>query len=154
MLHLIPAPLHRRLYRIAHAVRLRWLRLRGGTIYGCSMVARDAAGRVLLVRHSYGSDAWEFPGGGMRRGEDAEAAVRREFAEELGCGLREVEWLGRMEDPFHGATNVVEVFTGLVDGEPRPDGRELVAVRFFAPDALPQPSSRRVARRMEMLAGR
>ena len=152
MLHLIPPPLHRRLYRLAHAARLRWLRLRGGNIYGCSMIARDDAGRVLLVRHSYGPDRWEFPGGGLRRGEDPEVAVRREFAEELGCGLREVVWLGRVEEPFNGATNVVEVFAGLVDGEPRADAREIVEVGFFTPDALPQPVTSRVARRLAMLA--
>lgn len=154
MLRLIPPPLHRRLYRVAHALRLRWLRLRGGDVHGCSVVARDAAGRLLLVRHSYGSDAWEFPGGGVHRGEDAQRAACREFAEELGCGLRDVAWLGRVEEPFHGATNVVEVFTGLVDGEPRADRREIVEVGFFAPDALPARASGRVARRVAMLAGR
>lgn len=151
MLRLIPAALHRRLYRVAHAVRRSWLRLRGGTVHGSNVIARDARGRVLMVRHSYGGGGWEFPGGGMGRGEDPEAAARREFLEELGCGLEEVSFLGTVEEPYHGATNVVHVFTGVVAGEPRVDGRELVEARFFPRDALPEPLRRKAASRLALL---
>jgi 8-oxo-dGTP pyrophosphatase MutT (NUDIX family) len=151
MLRLIPPRLHRSLYRLAHAVRRRWLRLRGGAVHGCSIVARDAAGRVLLVRHSYGGGSWECPGGGVKKGESAEAAARREFAEELDCALTGLVHLGRVCETYHGAANVVDVFSGLVDGEPRADGREIVEARFFAVDALPVAPGGMAARRIELL---
>lgn len=151
MLHLIPAALHRRLYRLAHVARRCWLRLRGGEVHGCSVIARDAEGRVLMVRHSYGSGSWEFPGGGIGRGEAPEEAARREFAEELGCGLAGLTFLGTIEEPYHGAINKVRVFTALVDGDPRPDGRELVATRFFRRDELPVPLGRKAASRLGLL---
>jgi len=150
MLRLIPAPLHRQLYRFAYAMRKRWLNLRGGTLHGCSVVARDGQGRVLMVRHSYGSGRWEFPGGGIGSHEEPATAASREFAEELGCGLIDLRLLGVIEEPYHGAVNVVHVFTGLADGEPRADGREIVEARFFAREELPALGSK-AERRVQML---
>jgi 8-oxo-dGTP pyrophosphatase MutT (NUDIX family) len=104
-----------------------------------------------MVRHSYGSRNWQFPGGGVRKEEGPEAAARREFAEELRCGLAELAFLGTIEEPYQSAVNVVHVFTGIVDGEPAVDGRELVEARFFARHELPRPLGRKAARRIEML---
>lgn len=154
MLRLIPPGLHRALYRLAHALRRRWLRWRGGEVHGCAIIARDAAGRVLLVRHSYGSGLWAFPGGGMKPGEDVLAAAMREFAEELRCGLAEPQHLGTLDEEFHGARNLAHVVTGLAAGEPRPDMREVVEARYFAVDALPQGTSRTVAVRLALLEQR
>ena len=152
MLHLIlPPALHRQAYRVAFHVRRHWLRLFVGEIRGCSVIARDGAGRVLLVRHSYGSGLWCFPGGGINRGEEPQAAAHREFAEELGCAISQVQAIGVLEEDYHGTRNVAHVFTGLVAGDPRPDRREIVEARFFARDALPQPIAASVTRRLALL---
>lgn len=153
MLRLIPAPAHRALYRLAFALRRRWLRLRGGRTYGCTVIARDASERVLAVRHSYGGGGWAFPGGGVGAREQPEEAARREFAEELGCALADLRHLGRIEESYHGATNVVDVFTGLVRGEPRADGREIVEARFFTVPELRRTGSAAMRRRLDLLAG-
>ena len=115
------------------------------------MVARDEAGRILLVRHSYGADVWTFPGGGLRRHETPLAAAMREFREELGCGLVDVRRLATIREPFLGAINIAHIYTGRVDGAPRADRREIVEARFFARDSLPEPLSRAVAPRMAAL---
>ncbi|MEO5706752.1 MAG: NUDIX domain-containing protein [Alteraurantiacibacter sp.] len=151
LLYLIPAPLHRLGYRAAHRLRAAWLGLTRQTIHGCTMIARDAEGRVLLVRHSYGTGLWSFPGGGMNRSEEPLAAALREFAEELGCTVSDPRHLGTLDEDYHGARNVAHVFTGLIAGEPRPDMRELVAARFFALDELPPGIARTVAPRLALL---
>ena len=151
MLHLIPPRLHRALYRLAHHLRKNWLQLVGGEVHGCTIIARDGQGRVLLVRHSYGSRAWVFPGGGMKQGEAVLAAATREFAEELGCGLIDPLHLGTLNKTFHGARHIAHGVTGLADGEPCPDMREVVEARFFARDGLPDGTSRSVAVWLELL---
>lgn len=152
MLHLLPAPVHRLACKVGFCVRNAILRRRGGTIYGCSILARNAAGHMLLVRHSYGPKVWAFPGGGLRAGEDPHLAAHREFSEELGGVLCDLVHLGQAESPYYGTTNVVHLFTGLISGGPSgeagvvPDGREIIDARFFSPDALPPSCSKAVMR--------
>jgi len=148
LLHLIPPPLHRLGYRVAHKARRAWLRRRGSITHGCTVVAHDGAGNFLLVRHSYGRDVWTFPSGGIRRDETPIVAALREFREELGCGLIDARRLATFKESYAGATNVVHVFSGIADGVPRPDRREIVEASFFARDRLPEPLSGKVASRL------
>lgn len=137
MLRLIPRPLHRVLLVQAHRVRLVWWRIRKPLLLGCRVLAFDDEGRVLLVRHSYGSGRWMLPGGGIGRGEEPLFAALRELAEETACALEDPRELAMIEEPLAGTVNRVHVITGLARGVPQGDGREIVAAEFFAPDALP-----------------
>ncbi|WP_291705437.1 NUDIX hydrolase [Bradyrhizobium sp.] len=56
------------------------------TIRIVAALIRDDAGRVLLVRKR-GTRAFMQPGGKRDGGEDDVAALSREIAEELGCGV-------------------------------------------------------------------
>jgi 8-oxo-dGTP pyrophosphatase MutT (NUDIX family) len=152
MLHLIPPPAHRAALRIAHAVRLRWWRWRKPRRNGCRVIALDAAGRVLLVRHSYGSPAWMPPGGGMSAGEDAVTAALRELVEETACKLDDAVLLADDEDLAHGSGARSYTVGGYCVGDPRPDLREIVEVGLFALDALPQPISASLRQRLPVWA--
>jgi 8-oxo-dGTP diphosphatase len=57
-----------------------------GTIKIVAALICDEAGRVLLVRKR-GTAAFMQPGGKRDNGEDDVAALSREIAEELGCGV-------------------------------------------------------------------
>jgi ADP-ribose pyrophosphatase YjhB (NUDIX family) len=137
MLHLIPAPLHRALLRLAHGLRKRWRRLAKRPTAGVSVIAFDDDGRVFLVRHGYGSGRWALPGGGVARGEDPQACARREIREELGCNLEQIELAAQFDEVLYGAPHRAFVFTARFAGEPRPDGREIVDSGWFALEALP-----------------
>ncbi len=45
------------------------------------------AGRVVLVRHSFSPGIWTLPGGGIKKGEDANKAGIREIFEEIGYNI-------------------------------------------------------------------
>lgn len=135
--HVLPAPLHRLLLRSLHRARKVWWRFRAPFIEGCRVLAIDPAGRVLLVRHSYVAHCWMPPGGGVGRREDPLTASARELLEETGCRLGDARVLDRVTETLHGAGNMVHIVAGLTRDEPRADMREIIEVRFFAPDALP-----------------
>ncbi len=118
MLRLIPPPLHRAALRLAHAVRRRWWRIAKVRLQGCRVLAFDAQGRVLLIRHSYGSGNWMLPGGGLGHREDPLAAALRELAEETGLALVGARHFAEVEEPLYGTTNRVHLVAGqaLISG--------------------------------------
>lgn len=97
-------------------------------------VVRDC--RVLAARRTTPVEAagrWEFPGGKVSDGETKAAALVREVAEELGCTVAVVRWLGGLA--VIGDSHVLYVAVcRLVDGEPQP--REHDALRWLGPDEL------------------
>lgn len=154
MFRLIPAPLHRAILRGAHAVRIRWWRLRRPMLESCSVIATDIEDRLLLVRLSYGSGAWSFPTGGIRASEAPEAAAARELREETGCEACALTFLGLQEEVLHGARNLMHVFATRIASEPVADRREVVEVRMFPAHSLPEPLSAMTRRRLALWQGR
>lgn len=65
-------------------------------IVGCGAVARDAAGRFLMVRQmaGYWKGQWIFPGGKLEIGETLEECARREFVEETCSDIRIKKLIG------------------------------------------------------------
>jgi len=153
---LLPASLHRAGLVLAHWLRLRWWRWRKPLLRGCQVLATDGAGRVLLVRHSYGRPHWTLPGGGLRAGEDPLLAAVRELAEETGCVLSRAALVAVIEEIAFGTVNHVHVVRGRARGELIADGREIVEAAFFPLDALPDRLARGLAERLPewLAAGR
>ena len=146
MLHLIPAPLHRRLYRIADRARRLWWRVRRPNRTSVLVAAFDEAGRVLLVRHSYGPPVWALPGGGIGAGEDPAKGAAREFREELRCELTDVRPVETHVQEESGSHDLLHLFAARLAGTPSPDMREIVAAELFDPAELPRGCDRRVGR--------
>lgn len=126
-----------------------WFRIRRGMTLGVRGLVRDETGRVLLVRHSY-TPGWQLPGGGVERGETAEAALARELAEEAG-----VEITGRPtlfgiysnHERFAGDHVVVYLVDGYRQRSWQPT-REIVEARFFARDKVPAGTTGGTLRRL------
>jgi ADP-ribose pyrophosphatase YjhB (NUDIX family) len=142
MANLLPAPLHRALLPLAHALRHRWRVWQKAPIAGVSVIVTNLSGDVLLLRHSYGPDVWSLPGGGLSRGEDALEAARREVREELGIVLVRIEPVAVIAEEISGSPHTAHLFTAICDQRPRPDRREIVEARFFPSHSLPEPLGR------------
>ena len=93
---------------------------------------------VLLVRHTYGSRAWDLPGGTVRRGELPEATARREMQEELGLAIDAWRLLGRMEVVIDHKHDTLHCFQAeLASPEVVIDFGELSTARWFPVRRLP-----------------
>lgn len=137
MIENIPKPVAQFALRVAHRLRHKWRKWRKTPLRGVTMIARNSAGEVMLVRHSYGPPGWYLPGGGIERGEEPEVAVARELMEETGCAIENLTLVGTLQDEISGSPHTAYIFTGVTRDTPAPDNREIVEARFFPTDGFP-----------------
>jgi 8-oxo-dGTP pyrophosphatase MutT (NUDIX family) len=97
-------------------------------------------GEIALVRHTYGPREWELPGGGVRRGEELLAALRRELREEVAIEADVATPLGSHPGPGRHSRIEVSYFAlEVAERELVPDRVEIAEIAWFAPAALPDP---------------
>lgn len=107
---------------------------------GSICVIERPDGAILLVRQAY-RKKWGIPGGLLKRGEAPEVGARREVFEEVGIA---VELVGPPAVVVDASPQRVDVVfrarpAALSEiGEVRPTSPEIVEVKWFAPDALPE----------------
>jgi 8-oxo-dGTP diphosphatase len=115
-----------------------------GAPYGAHTLVNRPSGELLLVRHD-GVDQWVLPGGDLEGAESFHEAARRELREEAGIEARYdgLAMLVRVEVRCadHETWGVMPVFRAEADAaDPTvtdPDD-EIVAARWFAPEAVPE----------------
>ena len=105
-------------------------------------------GKVLLVRQTY-MPGWFMPGGGVKRGETLEDAVRREAQEEVGAKMGDLSLLGAYSHfgehkSDHNALFLCTDFS--LNGK---QDHEIAEMRFFPLDALPDGLMEGHRRRLE-----
>jgi 8-oxo-dGTP diphosphatase len=106
---------------------------------GAVALLRRPDGRLLLVEQRH-SDGWALPGGLLRRGESAAAAVAREVAEEVGVALDAATLSVPRAVVTAGVRRVDVVFDVDVDADVdahQEDVAEVKRLGWFALDALP-----------------
>lgn len=139
--------LMRGLFQLA---RVYWRMLHPLTVGVKLMLVRD--GRVLLVRHTY-EPGWYLPGGGVKRRETLEAAIRREAREELGASLGRVDLFG-VYTHLRDKSDHVMVLVCADFELGRPTDPEIAEIALFPFDALPPGITPGTARRIgEYAAG-
>ena len=113
---------------------------------GAGVIVLNETGQILLM-HRTDNDTWTIPGGMMEPGESAEETARREVLEETGLAIGEMSLLGVFSGPefFYEYPNgdrvhnvSVVYLSRNVRGTPHVDRDEGLAVRYFAPTALPE----------------
>ena len=130
-------------------VRL-YARMRRGMTLGVRGLVTNAAGEVLLVKHTYLA-GWYMPGGGIERGETAEQALARELVEEAGVRLVGRPRLVSMHSNHVKYPGDHVLIYRVTDWEPCPaTSRGEIAERgWFAVGALPVDVTASTRRRIE-----
>ncbi|MCC7363616.1 MAG: NUDIX domain-containing protein [Dehalococcoidia bacterium] len=111
------------------------LRTTGDLTMGAKvLVVREGA--VLLVGHTY-RPGWFLPGGGLKRGETAEACARRELREEAGIVAGELRFVGLFANLGRGRNDHIALFATETEQAPGATSWEIAECRYWPLDALP-----------------
>ena len=96
----------------------------------------DSSGRIVLVRHGYGSRQWSTPGGRVEPGESPVTALVREVTEEIACEIRISHLIGVYAKPYRDDL-VLSFHATIVPGIPQACPPEISDAVFFSRDSLP-----------------
>lgn len=117
---------------------------------GVRALATNGEGHVLLVKHTY-VPGWHLPGGGVERGETAIDTLEKELFEETRCRLKQAPTLygAYLNRNATKRDHVLLYDCGEVEiVEEHVPNREIVAVGYFPPDALPEDATAATVRRV------
>jgi ADP-ribose pyrophosphatase YjhB (NUDIX family) len=123
----------RAFYRVAHRILRVWWRVARPKTRGVRCLL-EREGRVLLVRHTYGTREWSLPGGRMRPWEQAAQTAAREMREELGLELDGWRELATFQSRTYGKRETIFFLGADVGaGELTVDAGEIGEVRWASP---------------------
>ena len=115
--------------RLARTGQKRFTATAGAMIF-------DDEGRILLLEHVFRPDSgWGIPGGFLTKGEQPEAALRRELKEEIGIEVEAVELLFARTLPK--PRQIEMYFRARAIGRPEPCSFEIRSAGWFSIDDLP-----------------
>ena len=124
-------------------------------LMGAAAVIVNAAGEVLLVKHTYGKCNWEIQAAERKTESLPVDTAIREVREETGLNVVAQHMTGYYYDAGAGGLHFVfrcEVQQGADAAVP--DGAEVSECRYWSPEALPRPiSDFTVLRIRDALAG-
>ena len=105
-------------------------------LVGVTGLGVDGDGKVLLARHRFGAPQWRFLGGFLHPRERVEDALAREIREETGLVVE----VGPVLEVVTGYRweRVEIVFAYRVSSGSAALTSEILELRSFAPDALPE----------------
>ena len=137
------------LIKIASFLRkIYWFTFRPETQGAKGLLIKD--GKVLLVKTSY-SKWLTFPGGGIKRGETAEEAVKRELREETGVEVLKCHLVGEYANSDEYKNDYISLF--YIDDFKVGDKNnsiEIDSVSFYSLNDLPKNVSPATRKRIKI----
>ena len=134
----------------ARLFHLYFLLARPMTLGVRGVVHDRATNSVFLIRHTY-VPGWQFPGGGVERGETMVEALERELQEEGNIAvtgpmvLKSMHFNRQASSRDHVAVYLVEAFEQTA---PKLRDREIAEAGFFPLDRLPDQTTPATLRRI------
>lgn len=125
------------IYKIGYPVlKIYWFIFRPKTQgVKCLIVSGD---ETLLIRHTYGHSAWTLPGGGIKKGELKEQAIKREIKEELGFDI-EPKYIGEFTHNTEYKIDTVYCFVANVEKkDPVLQEAEIKKAGWWKTNGLPE----------------
>ena len=104
--------------------------------------------KVVLLKHVY-ENGWYFPGGGVKRGETLEKAIKREVKEEVSGKVNKMELFGVYTNLIEGKTDHISVFVSSDFKIGISDSSEIATVKEFNINKLPTNITPGTRRRIE-----
>lgn len=131
----------------------RYFLLTRSMTLGVRAACFDEQGRIFLVRHTY-LPGWYFPGGGIERGETANAALAKELREEGNLEIiGQPQLFANYFNRNASKRDHVLLYRATVRQlAPRLPDREIAECGFFALDALPDGMTRSTLNRLNDIA--
>ena len=137
-------------YYVATRVLKRIQKWLGLNTLGSRAIVLNPEGQVLLVKHTY-QPHWYLPGGGVKKGESARAAVIRELKEEVGIIVSEHDALlfGIYHHMYLGVNDYPIIYVVKNYSNSIANSGEIEQMGWFAYDALPEMVSPGTMRRLD-----
>ena len=107
-------------------------------LMGAAAVILNAEGAILLVKHSYGKNNWDLPGGKSEANESAEETAKREVLEETGLEVNVGPLTGIYYDPDYDMHHFVFISNNKANQQPEPSSPEILECRYCSIDDLPK----------------
>jgi ADP-ribose pyrophosphatase YjhB (NUDIX family) len=113
----------------------------------CLILSGD---ELLLIRQTYGRSAWTLSGGGFKKNETKEEAVKREVKEELGLNITP-EYIGQFtHNPDHKIDTVFCFVARMKKVDPIIDCLEIKEAKWWNINDLPKDHSTSLQRVIAM----
>ena len=117
----------------------------------CLILSGD---ELLLLRQTYGRPVWTLSGGGFKKNETKEEAVKREVKEELGLNITP-EYLGEFTHHPDYKIDTVFCFVAKIDKvNPKIDYLEIKEAKWWRMNDLPKDHSTSLQRVISMYKSR
>lgn len=120
------------MYNIA---RLKWFITRPITIGVRILLMKDRD--ILLVKHTY-QNHWYLPGGGVKKEETLEQAIKRECKEEIGAELNDIQIFGAYSNFYEYKNDHIIVFLCTNFSLKQRKNTEIELSKFFNIHNLPK----------------
>ena len=109
---------------------------------------------MLLIRQTYGRSAWTLSGGGIKKNETKEEAVKREVKEELGLDIMP-EYIGEFTHNPEHKIDTVFCFVAMAEKvDPKIDHLEIKEAKWWNINSLPEDHSTSLQRVISMYKSR